>query len=149
MRTRLLPGEERRSSSCCSKRYGQTSAGSQRRCGPGTSFRGSAAGRRPPSHHDVDVTKGSYQEVATDLGRPISLGMDSASRTLFRADSLTGRVHVFRLENDAFKQAEAISTGLRTLSAVALGPDDTLFVADGYALYQLSLKTKKLTRVPY
>lgn len=99
--------------------------------------------------YDVDVTTGKYQQVASDLGRPISLGIDNTSKTLYLAESLTGRVHVFRLENGAFKLAEAIPTGLRTLSAVTLGPDDTLFVADGYALYQLSLKTKKLTRVPY
>lgn len=99
--------------------------------------------------YDVDVTKGSYQQVASDLGHPISLGIDSTSQTLYLAESLAGRVHVFRLENGAFKHAEAIPTGLRSLSAVTVGQDDTLFVADGYGLYQLSLKTKKLTRVPY
>jgi len=30
-----------------------------------------------------------------------------------------------------------------------LGPDDTLFVADGTNAYQLSLKTKKFSRFAY
>lgn len=96
--------------------------------------------------YEVDVTTGSYQQIASDLGRPISLGIDSAFKTLFVADRISGRIHVFRLENGAFKRSETITTGLRSLSAVTLGPDDTVFVADGNGVYQLSLKTKKLSR---
>ena len=99
--------------------------------------------------YDIDVTSGKYQQIASDLGRPISLGIDTAVKTLFLADSLTGSIHVFRLENGTFKRADTIATGLRTLSAVTLGPNDTIFVADGYSLYQLSLKTKKLSRIKY
>ena len=99
--------------------------------------------------YEIDVTTGSYQQIASDLGRPISLGFGAAFKTLFVADSMTGRIHVFRLESGAFKRADAITTGLRNLSAVTLGPDDTLFVADGYGAYQLSLKTKKLSRFTY
>jgi hypothetical protein len=99
--------------------------------------------------YDVDVTTGSYRQIASDLGHPISLAIETAFKTLFLADALTGRIYVFRLENGAFKRADAINTGLRTLSAITLGPDDTLFVADGYGTYQLSLKTKKLTRFTY
>ena len=99
--------------------------------------------------YDVDVKTGSYQQIASDLGRPISLGFDTAFKTLFVADHLSGRIHVFRLEKGAFKQADVLTTGLRNLSAVTLGPDDTLFVADGYGAFQLSLKTKKLTRFAY
>jgi len=99
--------------------------------------------------YDVNVANGSYQPIASDLGRPISLGLDATFKTLFVADQLTGRVYVFRLENGVFKKADAINTGLRGLSAVTLGPDDTLFVADGIGLYQLSMKTKKLTRLAY
>jgi DNA-binding beta-propeller fold protein YncE len=96
--------------------------------------------------YEVNVANGSYQQIAANLGRPISLGIDATSKTLFLADSLTSRVYVFHLENGVLKLAEAIPTGLRTLSAVTLGPGDTVFVADGYNVYQLSLKTKKLTR---
>ncbi|MCU1348335.1 MAG: Lactonase, 7-bladed beta-propeller [Acidobacteria bacterium] len=99
--------------------------------------------------YEVDVTTGSYQQIASGLGRPISLAIGPASRTLYIADYTTGRIHVFRLDNGAFKRAEPITTGLRSLSAVAVGPDDTLVVADGYGAYQLSLKTKKLTRFTY
>jgi hypothetical protein len=99
--------------------------------------------------YDVDVTTGSYQRVASDLGRPISLGIDAAFKTLFVADRTSGRIHLFRLENGVFKHADAIPTGLRSLSAVTLGPDDTLFVADGDGAYQLSLKTKKLSRFAF
>jgi hypothetical protein len=99
--------------------------------------------------YDVDVATGSYRPVASDLGRPISFGIDAAYKMLFLADSLTGRVHVFRLENGAFKRAESIPTGLRNLSAVTLGPDDSLFVADGVGVYQLFLKTKTLIRFGY
>jgi hypothetical protein len=99
--------------------------------------------------YEVDVTNGSYKQIASGLGRPISLGIGPASRTLYLADSIGGRIHVFRLENDVFKEAEAIATGLPSLSAVTLGPDDTLFVADGRAVYQLSLRTKKLTAFRY
>jgi hypothetical protein len=99
--------------------------------------------------YDVDVTTGSYQQIASDVGRPISLGIGAAFKTLYVADRTTGIVHVFRLENGAFKRAEPIPTGLRTLAAVTLGPDDTLFVADGFNAYQLTVKTKKLTRFSY
>lgn len=99
--------------------------------------------------YEVDVTNGKYAPIATGLGRPISLGIDATFQTLFVADSLSGRIHLFRLANGAFHAAGAIPTGLRTLSAVTLGPDDSLFVADGYNVYQLSMKTKKLTRIPY
>ena len=96
--------------------------------------------------YDVDVTTGTYQPIASDLKRPISLGMGPGSKTLFLADAMTRLVHIYRLENGVFKQIEAIPTGLR-LSAVTMGPDDTVFVADGFSVYQLSLKTKKLTRI--
>jgi DNA-binding beta-propeller fold protein YncE len=99
--------------------------------------------------YDVDVKTGAYKQIASDLGRPISLGFDAAYQTLFVADSASGRVHVLRLENGAFKRGDAITTGLRNLSAVTFGPDDTLFVADGDGAYQLSLKTKKLSRFAY
>ncbi|HWS71153.1 MAG TPA: hypothetical protein VN605_03520, partial [Thermoanaerobaculia bacterium] len=99
--------------------------------------------------YEVNVTNGTYQKIASGLGRPISLGMDTAFKTLYLADALTGRIHVFRLENGAFKQADAITTGLRTLAAVSQGPDDTVFVADGIGAYQLSLKTKTLSRFTY
>jgi|GEM_PF-2473837 len=99
--------------------------------------------------YDVDVKNGTYQQIASDLGRPISLGIDAAYKTLFLADYMTGSIHIFRLEKGAFKKAEAIPTGLRNLSAVTLGPDDTLFVGDGVGAYQLSLKTKKLSRFAY
>lgn len=99
--------------------------------------------------YEVDVTTGSYRKIASDLGHPISLGIDASFKTLFVADQLTGRIHVLRLENGAFKKADAIATGLRTLSAVTLGPDDTVFVADGYGAFQLSLKTKLLRRFTY
>jgi len=99
--------------------------------------------------YEVDVTTGSYRQIASDLGHPISLGIDAAFKTLFVADQLTGRIHVLRLEKGTFKKADAIATGLRTLSAVTLGPDDTVFVADGYGAYQLSLKTKLLRRFTY
>jgi hypothetical protein len=75
--------------------------------------------------------------------------MGPAFRRLFLADALTGRIFAFQLENGAFKHVDVIATGLRTLSAVTSGPDDTLFITDGVAAYQLSLKTKKLTRFTY
>lgn len=96
--------------------------------------------------YDVDVTTGTYQPIASDLKRPISLGVGTGFKTLFLADAMTRLVHVFRVENGAFKQTDAIPTGLR-LSAVTSGPNDTVFVADGSSVYQLSLKTKALTRV--
>jgi hypothetical protein len=96
--------------------------------------------------YDVDVTNGSYLPVAANLGRPISLGLDAAFKTLFVADEMTGRILVFRLVNGAFQHSEVIPTGLRNLSAVTLGPNETLFVVDGAHAYQLSLKTRKLTR---
>ena len=99
--------------------------------------------------YDVDVKTGSYQQTASDLGRPISLGIDAACKGLLVADELTGRIYVFRLENGAFKKTEAIATGFRTLSGVTFGPDDTLYVADGTNAYQLSLKTKRYTRFVY
>jgi hypothetical protein len=99
--------------------------------------------------YDVNVTNGSYQPIASDLGRPISLGIDGTFKTLFLADALTGRIHVFRLQNDGFKLTDSIPTGLRTLSAVTLGPNDTVFVADGFGTYQLSLKTRKLAGFAY
>ena len=99
--------------------------------------------------YDVDVKAGSYQQIASGLGRPISIGIGAAFKTLYVADEVTGRIHVLRLENGGFKKAEAIATGLRSLSGVTLGPDDTLFVADGFNAYQLSLKTKKLSPFAY
>jgi hypothetical protein len=99
--------------------------------------------------YDVDVTTGSYQQFASDLGRPISLGFDATFRTLFVADSASGRIQVFRLQNGAFKRAETITTSLRSLSGVTAGPADTLFIADGVGAYQLLLKTMKLTRFAY
>ncbi|MEA2164463.1 MAG: SMP-30/Gluconolactonase/LRE-like region [Thermoanaerobaculia bacterium] len=99
--------------------------------------------------YEVDVTNGSYRAIAFGLGRPMSLAIGPMTRTLYVADALTGKVHIFRLENGAFKVSEALATGLRTLSAVTLGPDDSLIVADGFGTYQLSLKTKKLTRFAY
>jgi hypothetical protein len=99
--------------------------------------------------YEVDVKSGSYQKAASDLGRPISLGIDEACKTLLVADELTGRVYVFRLENGAFKKTEAITTGFRTLSGVTFGPDDTAYVADGTNAYQLSLKTKRYNRFDY
>ncbi len=99
--------------------------------------------------YDVDVKSGSYQQTASDLGRPISLGIDAACKGLLVADELTGRIYVFRLENGAFKKTEAITTGFRTLSGVTFGPDDTLYVADGTNAYEMSLKTKRYTRFVY
>lgn len=99
--------------------------------------------------YDVDVRTGSYQQIASDVGRPISLGMDAAFKTLFVADSASGRIHVFRLQNGTFKRADTITTGLHNLSGVTPGPGDTLFIADGEGAYQLSLKTKKLSRFAY
>jgi hypothetical protein len=99
--------------------------------------------------YDIDVTNGSYQQIASGLGRPISLGIGSAFKIMFVADSLSNRICVFRLENGTFKQTDAVPTGLRKLAAVSLGPDDTVFVADGTGVYQLSLKTKKLSRIAY
>ena len=99
--------------------------------------------------YDVDVTNGSYRQIGSDLGRPISLGVGPAFKTLYVADSLTGRIHVFRLQNGAFQHADAIATGLFGLSAVTLGPDNTLFIADGRSTYQLSLATRKLARFAY
>lgn len=99
--------------------------------------------------YDVDVRTGAHQAIASGLGRPISFGIDEAFKTLFLADSMTGRIYVFRLENGAFKLADTIPTGLRSLSAVTLGPGDTIFVADRQGTYQLSLKTKKLSRFTY
>jgi hypothetical protein len=99
--------------------------------------------------YDIDVKTGTYAQIASDLGRPISLGIDATYKTLFLADYSTGRIHVFRLEKGAFKRAEAIATGLRGLSAVTSGPDDTLFIGDGNGAYQLSLKTMKFSRFTY
>ena len=99
--------------------------------------------------YDVDVTTGSYQQIASDLGRPISFAFGPQFKSLYVADYMYGRVHILRLDNGAFKRIDSITTGLRNLSAVALGPDDTLFLADGTNAYQLSLKTKKLTRVTF
>jgi hypothetical protein len=99
--------------------------------------------------YDVDVKSGAYQKTASDLGRPISLGIDAASKGLLVADEMTGRIYVFRLENGAFKKTEAITTGFRTLSGVTFGPDDTVYVADGTNVYQLSLKTKRYNRFDY
>jgi hypothetical protein len=99
--------------------------------------------------YEVDVTTGSYRPIATDLGSPISLGIGPQFKTLYIADRLGGRIHIFRLENGAYKRIDTIETGLRSLSAVATGPSETVFVADGSNAYQLSLKTKKLTRFAY
>jgi len=99
--------------------------------------------------YDVDVTTGSYQQFGSDLGRPISLGFDAVFKTLFVADSASGRIQVFRLQNGAFRPALTITTSLRGLSGVTLGPADTLFIADGVGAYQLSLKTMKLSRFAY
>jgi hypothetical protein len=99
--------------------------------------------------YDVDVKTGAYQQTATGLGRPISLGIDAACKGLLVADEMAGRIYVFRLENGAFKKTEAIVTGFRTLSGVTFGPDDTLYIADGTNAYQLSLKTKRYTRFVY
>ena len=99
--------------------------------------------------YDVDVTTGSYQQIGADLGRPISLGFDAAFKTLYVADSASGRIQVFRLQNGAFKRAETIITSLRSLSGVTAGPADTLFIADGVNAYQLLLRTMKLTRFAY
>lgn len=99
--------------------------------------------------YDVDVTNGTYQKIASDLGRPISLAIGPAFRSLYVADAVSGRVHIFRVDKGALRRADVIPTGLRGLSAVTSGPDDTLFVADGSAVYQVSLKTKKLTLFRY
>jgi 6-phosphogluconolactonase (cycloisomerase 2 family) len=99
--------------------------------------------------YDVDVTTGSYQQFGSDLGHPVSLGFDAVFRTLFVADSGSGRIQVFRLQNGAFKRAETITTSLRSLSGVTPGPADTLFIADGAGAYQLALRTMKLTRFAY
>ncbi|MEA2568622.1 MAG: Lactonase, 7-bladed beta-propeller [Acidobacteriota bacterium] len=99
--------------------------------------------------YEVEVATGLYRQIATDLGRPISLGIGPAFKTLYIADRLSGRIHVFRLENGVFNRVDTIDTGLRTLTAVATGPTETVFVADGTNAYQLSLKTKKLTRFAY
>ena len=99
--------------------------------------------------YEVDATTGNYQQIASDLGRPISLGIGPAYRTLYVADSTSGRIHVLRLEDGAYKRHEAIETGLQKLSAVTLGPDETIFVADGIGAYQWSLKAKKLSRFAY
>lgn len=96
--------------------------------------------------YDIDVSNGSYRQVASGLGRPISFDFDATSTTLYLAESLQGRIFVFRLENGTFKQADVIPTGLRRLSGLTIGPDDALFVADATSVYHLSLKTKKLSR---
>ena len=41
------------------------------------------------------------------------------------------------------------NTGGATVLTFPVGPDDTLFVADGFNAYQLVVKTKKLTRFNY
>lgn len=99
--------------------------------------------------YEVDPATGSHQQIAADLGRPISLGIGPAYRRLFIADSVSGRIHVLRLENGVYKRTDTIDTGLRKLSAVTIGPDETIFVADGTGAYQLSLATKKLSRFAY
>ncbi len=99
--------------------------------------------------YDVDVTTGSYEQFGSELGRPISLGLDATFKTLFVADAASGRIQVFRLQNGAFKRALTITTSLRSLSGVTPGPADTLFIADGAGAYQLALKTMKLTRFAY
>jgi DNA-binding beta-propeller fold protein YncE len=99
--------------------------------------------------YEIDPTTGAHQQIASDLGRPMSLAMDAAFKTLFVADALTGRIYVFRVEKGALKRADAIFTGLRDLSAVSLGPGDTIYVADENGAYQFSLKTKKLSRFNY
>lgn len=99
--------------------------------------------------YEIDPTTGAYQQIASDLGRPMSLAMDTAFKTLFVADAMTGRIYLFRLEKGAFKRADAIFTGLRDLSTVSLGPGETIYVADEKSAYQFSLKTKKLSRFDY
>jgi hypothetical protein len=99
--------------------------------------------------YDVDVTTGKYQEIVSDLQRPISMAIGGSFRRLFVADSVTGRIHIFRVDNGEFKHAEDIETGLKGLAAVTFGPEETLIVADGHDNWQLSLKTKKLSRFPY
>jgi hypothetical protein len=99
--------------------------------------------------YDVDVTTGTYQQIVSSLQRPISLAIGGGFRRLFVADSTTGRIHIFRLDNGEFKHSEEIATGLRGLAAVTFGPNETLIVADGHGNWQLSLTTKKLTPFPY
>ncbi|HEX7191838.1 MAG TPA: hypothetical protein VF381_09745 [Thermoanaerobaculia bacterium] len=99
--------------------------------------------------YEIDPTTGAHQQIASELGRPMSLAMDAAFKTLFVADAMTGRVYLFRLENGAFKRADAIFTGLRDLSTVSLGPGDTIYVADEKGAFQFSLKTRKLSRFDY
>lgn len=99
--------------------------------------------------YEIDPTTGAQQQIASDLGRPMSLAMDAAFKTLYVADAMTGRVYLFRVENGALKRGEAVFTGLRDLSTVSLGPGDTIYVANEKGAYQFSLKSKKLTRFDY
>jgi hypothetical protein len=99
--------------------------------------------------YEIDATTGFYREIASNLGHPISLGIGPMSRRLFVADSMTGLIHVLRLDNGDFKYSEAINTGLRSLSAITMGPNESLLIADGYGAYQMPLSTKKLTRYAY
>lgn len=101
------------------------------------------------SLYEINPATGAYQLIAADLGRPMSLAMDEAFKTLYIADAMTGRIYVFRLENGGFKRAEAVFTGLRPLSTVSLGPKDTIYVADEKGAYQFSMKTKTLSRFNY
>jgi hypothetical protein len=99
--------------------------------------------------YEIDATTGFYRQIASNLGHPISLGIGPLSRRLFVADSMTGLIHVLRLDNGDFKYSEAITTGLRSLSAITMGPNESLLIADGYGAYQMPLSTKKLTRYAY
>jgi DNA-binding beta-propeller fold protein YncE len=97
--------------------------------------------------YEIDCATGAYRQTISVLpGRPISFAFDGTFKTLYIA-AVTGRIDVLKLDGSGmFRQAETIPTDLRNLSAVSLGPNDTLFLADSYrGLYQLSLRTRKTT----
>jgi DNA-binding beta-propeller fold protein YncE len=82
--------------------------------------------------YEVDCETGKFTVAATDLGRPISLALDSTSHLLYVADYSSGRISVLKIgeAGQRLSRSTSMSTGLEKLIAIALAPDNSLYVAD-------------------
>jgi hypothetical protein len=91
--------------------------------------------------YQVDYKTGEHVTAARNLGQPTSLVLDSDSGSLYVAE-FRSQISVFAInQRGALSKTRAISVAPDWISAISLGPNNSLYVASFGRLRQISPKT--------